>query len=471
MTSRGTKYWNSGSIPLIAPEILGDIIAEVADLGVVISEEGTIKSILVNPMADGFRTLEHFEGKDFRSCLTVESVPKFEERIDAFLKGDGKVRPMELNHTDGSDKWEFPVRYTLHRIGPDGSILLLGRDLRAVAEMQQQLVKAQMALERDYEQQREFDTRFRVLMESAREAFVFVGATTGRVTEANSAAAQLFDLSRDDLAGRSFADLFAGAEADGLMERLSDAALSNRGTPVRARLANGTEARLHPRLFRVAGDRLLICRIDADDESLSRGADPLAENLSALFDKGPDAIVFTDDTGAILSANDGFLDLIEAAHDAVTKGTSLADYLQRGSVDVKVMVENATRSGRMRLYATKLVSAFGAPRAVEISVTHLRGGDTPVFAFLIRDASRVETLRPAQAPMSDDNLRSVMELVGSATLKEIVAETTNVVEKTCIETAIELTMNNRVAAAEMLGLSRQSLYVKLRKYGLLDRDD
>jgi DNA-binding protein Fis len=30
-----------------------------------------------------------------------------------------------------------------------------------------------------------------------------------------------------------------------------------------------------------------------------------------------------------------------------------------------------------------------------------------------------------------------------------------------------MTSNNRVAAAEMLGLSRQSLYVKLRKYDLV----
>jgi len=65
---------------------------------------------------------------------------------------------------------------------------------------------------------------------------------------------------------------------------------------------------------------------------------------------------------------------------------------------------------------------------------------------------------------------SVKELVGQATLKDIVAETTNVVEKMCIETAVTLTMNNRVAAAEMLGLSRQSLYVKLRKFGLLARE-
>ena len=74
-------------------------------------------------------------------------------------------------------------------------------------------------------------------------------------------------------------------------------------------------------------------------------------------------------------------------------------------------------------------------------------------------------------PQSEEAVHhNVAELVGSATLKEIVAETNDVIEKMCIETAIELTRNNRAAAAEMLGLSRQSLYVKLRKYGLQDRD-
>jgi DNA-binding NtrC family response regulator len=41
----------------------------------------------------------------------------------------------------------------------------------------------------------------------------------------------------------------------------------------------------------------------------------------------------------------------------------------------------------------------------------------------------------------------------------------------CIETAIELTGNNRAAAAEMLGLSRQSLYVKLHKLGIQEKQD
>ena len=52
------------------------------------------------------------------------------------------------------------------------------------------------------------------------------------------------------------------------------------------------------------------------------------------------------------------------------------------------------------------------------------------------------------------------------TLKEIVRETTDLIERLCIEAALELTKNNRASASEVLGLSRQSLYSKLRRFGL-----
>jgi DNA-binding NtrC family response regulator len=60
------------------------------------------------------------------------------------------------------------------------------------------------------------------------------------------------------------------------------------------------------------------------------------------------------------------------------------------------------------------------------------------------------------------------ELVGRVPMKDIVGETTDLIEQLCIEAALDLTRDNRAAAAEMLGLSRQSLYVKLRRYGLSD---
>ena len=471
MTSRGTKYWNSGAIPLIAPEILGDIITQVSDLAVVISESGEVLSVLVNPIHDFSRRLETWEGKDIRSALAVESVAKFNARLGEYLSDRSEFRPVELNHADLMGRWEFPIRYTFHRIGPDGAILMLGRDLRPIAEMQQQLVKAQMALERDYEAQREFDTRFRVLMESTREAVLFLSLQTGKITEANGAAAAILGKGREDLVGLSFSAEFEMKKRGDLMDALSNQAIADRAVPIKVQSRKtGQTLRLKAIMFRAAGDRLLLCRIEAEDEAQAQ-SDSLHVQLEGLYHNGADAVVFTDGSGLILSANEGFLDLIDAGHDLNVKGRSLSDYLQRGSVDLKVMTENAARSGRMRLYPTRVSGEFGSPRAVEISITALQAGQQGIFGFVVRDASRIDTVRAAGTPVPEDNVRSVMELVGSATLKEIVAETTDVVERMCIETAIELTMNNRVAAAEMLGLSRQSLYVKLRKFDLLSKDD
>jgi transcriptional regulator PpsR len=122
------------------------------------------------------------------------------------------------------------------------------------------------------------------------------------------------------------------------------------------------------------------------------------------------------------------------------------------------------------MYATKVNTAFEGQTSVEIAATWLNDRPSPFFVFVVRDTSRADALRRPGLGVSEDGGKSIMELVGSSTLKDIVAETTDVVEKMCIETAVELTRNNRVAAAEMLGLSRQSLYVKLRKYGLVGND-
>ena len=67
-----------------------------------------------------------------------------------------------------------------------------------------------------------------------------------------------------------------------------------------------------------------------------------------------------------------------------------------------------------------------------------------------------------------DRSEQLTELIGRVPLKDIVRETTDVIERLCIEAALNLTGDNRASAAEMLGLSRQSLYVKLRRFGLAD---
>jgi transcriptional regulator PpsR len=469
VTSRGTKYWSSGAIPLIAPELLGDVIASAADLAVVISDTGKVLSVLPNPNHRSFGQIEHWEGHDVRDFLTPESQPKLDRMLAAFAEGGDTSRALELNHTD-DNAWDFPIRYSFHRVGPDGAILMLGRDLRPIAEMQQQLVKAQVALERDYEAQREFDTRYRLLMETMREAVIFVSLSKGKILDTNGPAGALLGATREELQGAAIAQEFEGRRRGEFLDTLAEIALAEGTQPIDlVSKRSRRRLKLWPTVFRAAGERMLICRIDDAEESETL-SDELTENLGGLYQEGTDAILFTDRTGVIKAANEAFLNLADIAHLSQARDKSLSEFLSRGAIDLKVLIDNATRSGKMRLYATKLLSAHDAEVPVEISATYLNDRAHPSMVFVIRDASRMEAFRKPGVSVSQDGVKSVMELVGSATLKDIVAETTDVVEKMCIETAVELTRNNRVAAAEMLGLSRQSLYVKLRKYGLLNKD-
>jgi len=471
MTERGTKYWDTGAIPLIAPEMLGDIITALADIALIIDETGVIRSVITNPSNTDFETLSHWKDRDVRAILRVESVPKFDRGLKAFLEGTIATNPLQLNHSDDLHEWGFPVNYTLHRVGPEGSILMLGQDLRPISEMQQQLVKAQMALERDYEQQREYDTRFRVLMESSRDAVMFVSMSSGRVIEANSQAARLLGRERSDVMGTGFAQEFEGRRKGELIDALAAAALAEGPSSISVETRKGRKPlKLFPTVFRASGDRLMLCRMELNKGEAKSSGD-ITQSLLGLFHQGADAIVFTDADGNLLSVNDTFLEMTNAAHALNVKGRSLGDFLQRGQVDLRVLLENTAREGHIRLYSTKMESEYGTPRTVEISATYIKEAESRGYGFIIRDASRSDAVRVAPNSGSDENVKSVMELVGSATLKEIVAETTDVVERMCIETAIELTSNNRVAAAEMLGLSRQSLYVKLRKYALVNKND
>ncbi|WP_187428119.1 hypothetical protein ROLI_002450 [Roseobacter fucihabitans] len=472
MTSGGNNFWSSGAVPLIEPEFLGSIIGAASDIALVISAEGYILSVVLNAQSESFGNLKHWEGRPVVDFLTRECVPKFEAAHAAYMAGEVPRKSLELNHSDNA-VWQYPVRYTFHRFGHENAALLLGRDLRPIAETQQQLVQAQIALEQGYEARREFDARFRMLLAHCQEAVVFVPVQSGKIDDANEAAAALLGLKLDALKGSSFAQQFSDHSNIGLMDSLMNATLSEDGGQVTLRSSRGSgNLIVRPVVFRAGGQRVLLCRISRDNE-VSNAPDAAATQALDLFRSGSDSMLFMSDKGMITSVNESFLDLVGAVHQSDVVGRSLSDFLVRGQIDLSVLTDQPERSRRMRVYSTKLINDLGARLTVEISATHLDAADTSVIGCVIRDVSRVEAARPqseTQNQMTPESARNVMDLVGSASLKDIVAETTDVVEKMCIQTAVELTNNNRVAAAEMLGLSRQSLYVKLRKFSLLNKN-
>jgi transcriptional regulator PpsR len=473
MSTRESDFWNERYGPRIAPEHFGEIVATAADLALVVTEGGTVISATTNPLNAGLGKVDHWVGRDLRTFLARDSIEKLDYALKRMTVGGGGVGAVELNHQDNA-AWSAPMRYTLHFTGRDGRILMMGRDLRPVAELQQKLVRTQLALERDHQSQRDYQTRYRVVLDQVRDAFALVDMGTGRILDANGAALRLLGVEDGALAGAAFAQEFDGRRRGEFLDGLSAAAGSGGTDVVEATpRRTGRPLRLHPHLFRAAGERLMLCRLEPAEAAQAPG-NGLAEGMVQLFDAGPDAIVFTGPGGDIRQANEAFLTLCDAGSPGDVRSRPLSSFLARGEVDLRVLLEAVERDGQLRAYGTRLRSAYGTQTAVEISAVPVEGPGGKGLALVIRDDGRGDAGGDLPGPvaggaMDGGAMQNMMNLVGSAPLKDIVASTTDVIEKMCIETAVELTGNNRVAAAEMLGLSRQSLYVKLRKYGLLNR--
>ena len=457
-------------MPLIDPGFLSEVLSTASDITLLVNAEKTVAAVMVNPHHPAFGRLDTWAGAKLFDIVSDDNHEKLSRRIAALGKAGAGSVTIELNHQDAA-LLEFPVRYTMHLIRADKSILMLGRDMRPIAEMQQQLVMAQIALERDYESQREMDTRYRVLMEATRDAVVLLAMNNGRIADLNASAAVMLGGSRADLVGAAIAQEFEGRRRGEFLESLSNIASADSVSPVEL-IARRSQRKLRviPKLFRAAGERLMLCRLETTEQTITPQSES-NENFERLFHEGVDGVVFLDGDGVITFGNDAFLKLTDSTHLSNVRGRSLAEFLARGSVDLRVLLDNAKRSRHLRIFSTKIVNEFNGQVAVEISATYLNDRPNPSFGLMIRDVSRVDFMRRPHTSGTDEGMRGVMDLVGSSTLKDIVAETTDVVEKMCIQTAVDLTRNNRVAAAEMLGLSRQSLYVKLRKFGLLSKDD
>lgn len=462
----------SRSIPVVEPETLIDVLSAASDVVLLVSKNGEVTNVTVDSGNDYSAHFQPWVGKSLRQFLTSESMAKFDALLARTAKGVCNDAAVELNHTDDTN-WQHPVRYTIHPVGREGDFLMLGTDLSPVAETQQQLVQAQIAIERGYEERREYDVRYRQLLNQTRDPFVFVTVNDGRIRDLNGIAANLLGEPRETLIDQPFSQQFTSRHHTEFMEELIGLTLAETRAEVTFQaFKTGRNVVLSPTIFRAAGERLILCRIDGLGDPAYRHEERLMSNLSGMYQNISDGIAFTDAKGLIEHVNEAFLEMVEAPMRDELIGTSISEFFARGQIDMNVMLDNAMRSKKVRSYSTKLNSRFGARTSVEIAVAYLNDRSRPSMAFTLRDVGRTEALRTTSPPsmVKVKEKQNVVDLVGSATLKEIVSETNEVIEKLCIEAAVEMTKNNRAAAAEMLGLSRQSLYVKLRKYGLLDRN-
>lgn len=441
------------------------LVAAASDLTLVINDQGLIEQLRLGNDQMPLSGSEHWIGKHWNSVVTSESGVKVDELISEALQGNS-VRWRHINYPSAQGA-DVPVLSSALRL-EDGRLIAFGRDLRNMASLQQRLVEAHQAMERDYLRMRHMETRYRLLFELAAEAVLIVDTANQRILEANPAASKILGVPVKRIIGKSFSEClpetYRGAIDDLLMGVRGSGEANTRHITVDQGKADVT---VSASLFRQESGTLFLVRLTPTAiQDSAQGFSPNRSIMLNVLEHSPDAFVVTDGNGKVLTCNLAFVEMIQLNKTEQVIGRNLSDWLGRSDVDLSVLIANIQQRGAVRLFATVMHGSNGAELEVEISGVSVNSSAVPSLGFSIRDVGqRLGGERPAlhQLPRSADQL---VELVGRLPLHEIVSETADLIEKLCIEAALRLTRDNRASAAEMLGLSRQSLYVKLRRYNI-----
>jgi transcriptional regulator PpsR len=434
------------------------------DITLVLDETGTILDTAFDPKE--FPGFEGWEGTNWIETVTVESRPKVMEMLAAARRGEVQ-HWRHVNHPtrDG----DVPIRYAVLSVNGGEHRIAFGRDLRDAGKMQQRLLQVQQSLERDYLRMRQLDARYRMLFDLSGEAVLIVEASTLRIREANPAAHSMVGARPGSLPGKKLPSLIEKNSRDRLQGLVGAALASAAVSPVEIELEKGSRKVMASAAgFSQDRGQFLLLRLFSNQPGEAENAPAVLD----LVEQMPDAFVVSDAHLEVISANNAFVELVQAPSVDTLRGRHLSTWIGRPGIDLDLIEGQIDQHGAARNVSTVLrVGDDMEGEPIELSAVR-SAGESGLYAFVIRPIGR--RLRDLP-PGSQDLPRSVeqlTDLVGRMSLKEIVRESTDLIERLCIEAALQYTSDNRASAAEILGLSRQSLYSKLHRHGLgnLDSD-
>lgn len=434
------------------------LVEAAADLALVVDDAGIIRDVAA--AETDLAEAEHWLGRPWASVVTEESRVKVEELLAG--GGDQPSRWRQINHTGASS--EYPLRFKTVKMS-DGLTVALGRDERATARLQQRLLQVQQSLERDYLRLRQAESRYRLLFEMTAEPMLIVDAGSLRIREINPRAAEL--LGGNNNQGQSIVTQVAAKNRDRLIAFLGAASTGSPVAPITVTLARDGAVTMAARLFRQGSDNYYLLQLTAENTARTGSTDRL---MLELVGQLPDALVIADERLAIVDANAAFMELVQAPTLTQLRGRPLGDFIGRPGIDLDLIRAQVTEHGVARNVATIIRGGGGGQEEVEVSAVRSDNRE-PHYAFSLRlVARRLRDLPPVTRDLPR-SVEQLTELVGRVPLKDIVRESTDLIERLCIEAALTFTSNNRASAAEILGLSRQSLYSKLNRHGLGRAED
>jgi transcriptional regulator PpsR len=460
--------------PLMNAHVASRVATSAADLALVLDREGVILEVWPGDAIESHAGWRALVGRRWRDTLGADS----QDKVAPLLKEAHRsrsARPRELNQK-AEGVGEVPFRFSAVLLDEQQQrVVALGRDLRPLADLQQRMLSAQQTMYREFARLRQADTRYRVLFQVSAEGALVADAASGRVLEANPAAAALLGESPKALQAKTLFELFAPKGRAAVQALLNALEAGARPGAVRAHVlapaegadGPGGEVTVAASLFRQADAALALVRLlpaNAATPASARDA-----RMLAALDALPDGFVVIDESQRVLCANAAFCELVQQANENQVVGQPLERWLGRPGVDLPILLATLREHQSVRNFATIVHGDFGPPQ--EALVTAVAGGGVkaPFVGFAIRAVSSRMPSGP-RAPVAPRSVEQLRELVGRVPLKDLVRESADMIERLCIEAALDVSGNNRASAAQLLGLSRQGLYSKLRRHGLPEFD-
>ncbi len=144
------------SLGSIDPETAAALLGQACDVALVLDSEGVIRDVSFGNEDLARDAYRDWIGRRWLDTVTVESRPKIESLIHEAAAQPSRWRQVNHPAPQGPD---VPISYSVVRYHRDRRIVALGRDQRALASLQQRLIEAQQAMEREYARIRDSEKR------------------------------------------------------------------------------------------------------------------------------------------------------------------------------------------------------------------------------------------------------------------------------------------------------------------------
>ncbi len=461
-----------------APQLAQTFVSIASDIALVIDADGVIRHMAVGADPIPGSTAQ-WVGRPWAETVSGGTRDKIGELL-AEAESAGVTRRREVFHS-APDGQNVPVSYSAIKLGPNGPVLAVGRDLGTVAAIKQQFLVAQRELEQDYWKLRQTESRYKQLFQVATDAVMVVDAETLAIVEANRAANDLFGGNQVTLVGQGATVGILRAERLGVEELLVMARSSGRPGEIRVHaLAQGgldnplyaTVIDISATPFRAGDKMLLLVRARATKVSSEPSS---ATRLSDFVEQTPDAVTIADSSGRVLMANPAFVALCQLPLGSETHkvvGRSLIELLGDPQHTLISILTEAKSNGLSEQRPATIGLTNASRFDVEVSAALLAEGDQECIGLTLRriDQRAIRDLsgHPDSEPASKlaSAVSDLVAQIGQTSLPDLVAAINDAAERHIIELALSQSHGEHQLAAEILGIDGVALWQRIHYLGV-----